>query len=575
MIKNRLNLLRSELKKNGFDGYIIPSTDEYLSEYVPSYAKRLEYITGFSGSNGLAIILPQIVLFFTDGRYTSQCETELDANLFKVFDQKFFDKIQWSDYIKNTDIIAYDPKLFSLNSLNKFDYFNVRSHAENLIDKIWSDQPQRPNTPIYDYPLEFAGEDWTDKVKKCLKFIADHDASALLITDLASICWLFNIRASDVECSPLLLGQVIITIHEIYLLTNIERFNSSSISKNIHILPETEFEKILGSIDGTIIFDENQCSSYISSVINLKESKNIKNPCMLWKSCKNEVEIEVMKQVHVVDSVAICEMLSFIDSNDLRNYSEHDLGVKLSEFRARSKNYKYDSFPTICGFNENSSIIHYQANKNSSKQIIGNGLLLIDSGGQYFGGTTDVTRTIAIGKALDFYKEYYTLVLKGHIGLGRIRFPADAVCGANLDVLARQYLWQQGLDYPHGTGHGVGNFLSVHEGPQNISLNSFNQKLYCGMVLSNEPGYYVAGEFGIRIENMMYVREAKHQNFLEFETLTLVPYDITLIKFDMLSQDEITHLAHYYQQIKNIILPLLSSNAQKWLNKQMLGILNA
>jgi len=568
MINKRLHNLRELLDQYDFAGYIVPTMDEYLSEYTPIYAKRLEYITGFTGSNGLAIILKDTVLFFTDGRYINQCFSQLDDKLFEVFDLQLLPEFQWSNYISDKTI-AYDSKLFTTRSLQNFSSIKLQAHFENLIDKIWSGQPARPSSKIYDYPLKYAGEDYKDKIQKCRNVLEKNNAESIVITNSDSVCWLLNIRAHDVEFSPLLLANAIITKEHVYLFAGRDRLDKSLIRTDVTILPESDFAGIIEQSSGRTLFDENQCSSYVSGLIKSKEHKHIKNPCELLKACKNDVEIQHIQQGHVQDAVAVCEMLAFIAHQDISDLTEYDLGQKLTEFRAKGKDYVFDSFPTICGYQDNAAIIHYRADKKSARKITGQGLLLIDSGGQYMGATTDITRTVSIGRQTEEHKKYYTKVLKGHIALASVIFPQGKVTGAHLDVLARQYLWNDGDDYPHGTGHGVGSFLSVHEGPQNISLAGFGAKIEKGMVMSDEPGYYVPGGFGIRIENMMYVKEAKDAGFLQFEMLTLVPYVRELIDASMLTAAEHKFLKSYYREIENKISTLLSDSARKWLKEQI------
>jgi Xaa-Pro aminopeptidase len=570
MIKNRLTLLRQKMATHGFDGYLIPSSDEYLSEYTPLYAKRLEYITGFTGSNGLALVLENTVLFFTDGRYITQCETELNQELFVIYHQQLIASFAWDDFLDDEATIGYDPKLFTHTSLQKFSRLNLKDYSPNLIDEIWVDQPPLPNSKIFDYPIQYAGLEWKDKIQQCRYVIEENNADALVICDPASVCWLFNIRASDIEFSPLLLANMILTRDKAYLFTDEKRFDAALIRDELIILPEIDFPEIINTIgNNPILFDPTQCSIYTSSIIEQRQFKHISNPCMLWKACKNPIEIEGMKQGHIQDAVAVCEMLSFISSEDISSLSEYDLGLTLTKFRGKREGYIYDSFPTICGFQENGAIIHYRANQNKAKKIKGDGLLLIDSGAQYLGATTDITRTVAIGKIKPDYKKFYTNVLKGHIALAMARFPQEKVTGANLDILARQYLWQCGLDYAHGTGHGVGSFLSVHEGPQSISLTGYGARIKAGMVVSNEPGYYLPGEFGIRIENLMFAKNSVLPEFLEFEMLTLVPYAKELIDFTMLNQYEISYLKKYYQSIDDNISSILSTQAKLWLKNQL------
>lgn len=575
-LANRQTKLRNLFKTHGIDGYLISTRDEYLSEYPPNNTKRLEYITGFTGSNGLAIILEETILFFTDGRYITQAKAQLNASLFKIFDQKDLANFSWNDYISKSSIkeefiIGLDPAIFTNNSLTAFKSLNLKAINGNLIDKIWDNRPPAPSSKIYNYDLIYAGESYESKLSRCRSFLEANKAAALLITNPETICWLFNIRASDIEFSPLLLASALITKDEAYLFTEINRDISEVVSEKpiITILPEESLPKMIQEQKEKILFDENYCSKHLSDIIKKQSNQNIPNPCLLWKSCKNAVEITRMQEVHIQDAIAVCEFLAFLANNDLNSYSEYDLGIKLTELRSQRENYISDSFPAIIGFQENGAIIHYRALQNDAKKIAGNGLLLIDSGGQYLGGTTDITRVVNIGKPTSKHKLYYTKVLKGHINLATIKFPKNTVTGGNLDVLARQFLWQDGDDYAHGTGHGVGSFLSVHEGPQNISLNSCSCKFAANMVVSNEPGFYLPGEFGIRIENMMRVKESTNSDFLEFDQLTLVPYQKELIEFKLLNQHELTYLKNYYNLIEDKVMSKLSAKAKEWLRNQL------
>ncbi len=565
--KAKLNNLRTLFPEAQINGYIISTRDEYISEYPPACARRLEYLTGFTGSNGLAIILANTALFFTDGRYLTQASTELDSSLLQIFDQNLLSNFLWQNYINADSIIGYDPEIFTNNALLFFKNLKLKTIKGNLIDKIWVERPEKPNSKIYNYDLAFTGEERSTKIAKCRNFLNINNAEALIITNPEILCWLLNIRAADVEFSPLLLASCCVTRKKIYLFTDASRVEGNL--PDIIIMPENQLVQVIQDQKGKILFDDNFTSKYISDIIKQQEHQNLVNPCLLWKACKNSVEINNMIEGHIQDAVAVIEFLSFLASTDLSNYSEYDLGVKLTEFRGKGHNYVTDSFPAIIGFNENGAIIHYRASKDSARKITGDGLLLIDSGGQYLGATTDITRVVAIGKPEHEYSKYYTKILKGHLNLGMIKFPKESVTGANLDILARQFLWQEGKDYPHGTGHGVGSFLSVHEGPQNISPNSYNSKFTSGMVVSNEPGFYLPGKFGIRIENLMYVKESTKINFLEFEMLTLVPYEKNLIDWQLITKDELEYLANYYQKIEKEIMPHLSNTAQKWLQNQL------
>ncbi len=570
MIKNKIDKLLELFKQNNISGYIVPTSDEYLSEYTPAHAKRLEFITGFGGSNGFAIILASKSLFFTDGRYITQAAIQLDKDLFSVYDIQHIAEFNWQDFIPKEMIIGYDPRLFTSSALYKFNKLTLKPITLNLIDQVWLNKPSKPISKIYEYPVEYAGKTSEEKIQMIRDCIRKNNAHSLFISEATSICWLLNIRASDVEHSPLLLANALVTKDQIFLFTDKNRLKDKYSLEYVTFVSEDKTDQTLIDIDGIICFDETQCNSHFASIIKKKEHINAKNPCTIAKACKNEVEIKHMIDGHITDAVAVCEMLSFIaNCIDLHKYDEYKLALLLAEYRKKGKQYVYDSFPTICGYQENSAIIHYKANKDSAKQINGSGLLLIDSGGQYWGATTDITRTIAIGAPQTIHQELYTKVLKGHIALACAKFPQNKITGAHLDILARQYLWQNGLDYPHGTGHGVGSFLSVHEGPQSISVAGFSSMIKSGMIVSNEPGYYEPGSFGIRIENLIYAKESKNSDgFIEFVNLTLVPYSKALIDMRQLSDYEITYLKDYYTQVNTQILPKLSISAQEWLKTE-------
>jgi Xaa-Pro aminopeptidase len=450
---------------------------------------------------------------------------------------------------------------------------HVSKIADNLVDQIWLNRTL-PCSKVYLHEVEFAGQSYADKIALCRKSLKDHLTDSMIITAPDSICWLLNLRANDVSYTPLMLGKIIIDIDQVYLFTNLSRIDQEIIDErpDIVILPEEEFAKKLSETKKVLI-DNRSASIYITDLLSEKVVECINDPCQLAKARKNNIEISHAINFHIQDAVALCEFFAYLFSlNDLSNTTEHDLGEILANFRSQRDNYVMDSFHTICGFQENSAIIHYRATKTNSKKIIGNGLLLIDSGGQYKGATTDVTRTFTVGAPTKEQKLRYTQVLKGHIALSIIKFPTN-VTGANLDVLARQFLWKDNKDYPHGTGHGVGSFLSVHEGPQNISLRS-NIPLEPGMILSNEPGYYVTGEFGIRIENLIYVKKVENkdsitQHYLEFDNLTLVPYAKDLIDVQILNFDEKNYLIQYYKKIKHVVYPLLSDKAKAWLEEEL------
>ncbi len=565
-----INVLSVLFKQHQITGYIIPSNDEYFNEYTPDSSKRLQYITNFSGSNGIAIICPTTSLFFTDGRYLEQSKRQLDGDIFQIFNIHELSDFPWEQYFGRDYRLGYDPKLFTIAKLNLFS--KIKRHlakiSDNLVDQVWLDRESFASK-VYLQEIEFAGQSYSDKISMCREILLKYTADSMLITSPDSICWLLNLRANDVPYTPLMLGKVIITTDKLYLFTNLEKIPKSVFNAraDVTIVSEEEFTKVLNETS-KILIDESFVSIHIMDLLKDKEIVKINDPCQLAKARKNNIEINHAINFHIQDAVALCEFFTHIFTiKDLSNFSEYELGEMLTEYRTKRDNYVMDSFHTICGFHENSAVIHYRAEKANSKRIIGNGLLLIDSGGQYKGSTTDVTRTFAIGNPTEEQKLRYTQVLKGHIALATIKFPRN-VTGGNLDVLARQFLWRDHQDYPHGTGHGVGSFLSVHEGPQNISLRS-NVPLEPGMILSNEPGFYKPGEFGIRIENLIYVRKSTEAHYLEFDNLTLVPYSKDLIDLKMLNNEEITYLKQYYQAISELVCPLLSSKAKDWVEQEL------
>lgn len=572
-INQRLKELRSLFSQNKIEGYLAGLTGEYgLS--LPNEA-RLEFITNFSGSNGFAIILDSKVILITDGRYLLQAKNELAAiENFSIVDMTR--PINWNKLGIDKLTIGYDPKIFTQSKLKFFKDLDLKIIANNLIDQIWKNKPELKITDCFIYN---AGESSIDKLKQ-FATPSKYNVDYILLSSPVSVCWLLNIRARDLECDPLFLSYALISEKAIYIFTH----NAKSLSniknhlpKNLTIkdfsLLKAALEIELQNISGKILLDKNNTSIYI---LNLLDKDNIEiihnqDPCLLPKSCKTIQEIKGFERIHIEDSVALCEFFAWLSEVDFvkEKITEYQLSEKLRLLRTSLKSYICDSFNYIVGYRENSAIIHYRPLKRNSKIIASKGILLIDSGAHYFGGTTDVTRTITLGKPTYQEKLDYTTVLKGHVALGNCAFPEGA-SGSNLDVLARQFLWKSAKDFAHGTGHGVGNCLTVHEGPQ--SINRYNNvPLKEGMILSNEPGYYKANEYGIRIENLVYVTEAG-SNFFKFKNLTLLPYCKDLIIENLLNNEEKSYIKIYYDEIWQKIAPLLSNKAKNWLQNEMGGI---
>ncbi|MBS1689832.1 MAG: aminopeptidase P family protein, partial [Bacteroidetes bacterium] len=538
------------------DGYIISHNDEYQNEYTPECFKRLEYVTGFTGSSGMAVITKDGQYFWTDGRYRIQAQKEVPE--YKICERDFRE-------VGNLRI-GYNPYLFTkvgLAALSK-DMVLIPT-AVDLVDEIWNERPKASSKAAYLYPVEYAGMSSEEKLAKVRKEFLGK-AKYLLITEPDSICWLLNIRGNDIEYVAVLLSYMILSENDAICFTDLSKIPSDVIAALSHVRfrEADELQDTLRLIADPIIIDPASCALGFADLISNKiESQN---PCLVLKACKDEVEINYAKERHIKDAVALCEGFAWVQNNP--GITEHEVSVKLTELRGKQEGYVMDSFPTIAGFRDNGAIIHYRPPENGSKKIEGDGLLLIDSGAHYFGCTTDVTRVLVFGVPTEEQKKRYTQVLKGHLALAMAVVPEGAI-GGSLDSLARMHLWKDGVDYAHGTGHGVGNMLSVHEYPRSIWTPQAAMQLRQGYIISDEPGYYKDGEFGIRIENLMFVKRSSKKGFLEFEMLTLVPYEKALIDFDMLTKDELDYLGSYNNSIKERVYPLLSDKAKVWVQAQM------
>jgi Xaa-Pro aminopeptidase len=565
-----VNHLREIIRQKNIKGYILSPKDAFQNEFVPDRSNKLKSITNFSGSNGLLVLLEDHGLFFTDGRYLEQALKELDQNIFTIFDISLLKNFSWDRYLTQRDAIGFDPLLFTQQSMKIFR--NLQTIPVSL--DVWENSKYQSR--IFIYPWEHAGQPAHKKIEQLKARLGDNQN--YLLTDTSFICWLLNLRSKEDDCIGMFDCYLIVSRGTIDLFADIELSNDiAEYLSNLNIklcnssyilryLQDRRYESFL--------IDENTCSVAFSQILtNVKHDNFYK----IWQACKSLKEIGSFQQAHINDGVVLCELFAWLETmpqtleNSSQELLEFDLTDKLIDLRKRSIDYIKESFPAICGYQENSSIIHYRAKKDTSKKIQGSGVLLIDTGGHYYGGTTDVTRTLFIGnsnaKPDAKVKHFYNLVLKGHINLAAIKFKKGC-SGQNLDILARMHLWQRCTDYPHSTGHGVGNFLNVHEGPQNINLSN-NIELKPGMVLSNEPGYYEQGKFGIRIENLMYVKNSTTDDFLEFDTLTLAPFDARLMDPSSLNQEQYNWLSRYYAKLHDILMPRLSDNAKQWLKKQL------
>lgn len=554
---SQLEKIKKNLKQQKIDHFILPNSDEFFLEYLPQSEKRIQYLSGFSGSSATIIISQNKSQFFTDGRYILQAQQELspdDYNIFNIATKPLFSWL--SSNIKKSQIIAIDTKLFSINFVKSLQKIVDEKLARlifvdlNPVDKIWQNRPQSPSSKIFLHNLSYSGE---SSSSKCKKIINDLNADAILFNRPESVCWLLNIRAADIEYTPLLASYAILFKDgKIDLFVDKNRVSTAIKTKlkNINFIHPNLIESRISSLQKqikTIQIDPSATNFWIYKIISNKIKIVEKvDPALIFKACKNQTEINGAIKAHQIDGLAVTKFLYWIEKNQGK-IDELQAEQKLLELRQQHKDFFYPSFRSISSFAANGAVIHYHSSAKTNKKISGNSLYLIDSGGQYPQGTTDITRTIAIGKPSKEMIEDFTLVLKGHIALAMAKFP-QGTTGSQLDVLARAALWSVGKDYDHGTGHGVGSFLSVHEGPCSISKRG-NSELMAGMILSNEPGYYKENAYGIRIENLMLVEKSANKGFLSFQTLTLAPIDYNLINFKILNRSEKIWLKNYHQKI--------------------------
>jgi len=561
MINNRINTLISKFNKYNIDGYIIPKNDEFFSEY--SAIDRLKAITNFSGSAGYSIILKKKKYLFVDGRYTIQAKKE-SGKSFKILD---FHKIINCNLFRNLSI-GFDPKIFTSQQIKKFFHKNnkVKSIESNLIDQVHKNKV-KSNKPFFSLKKKIVGEDYKTKILKIRKYLNKNKSDYLFITAPENVAWLLNIRGHDNPNSPVPNCQLIINNKNNFYLISYKNKASKLINekkiKTNQVIEPKNFSKFISNLRGKrIIIDKNTCSIFFENILKKKfKILSIEDPIYLLKSVKNKTEIKNMLNAHIFDGVALTKFIYWIKNINKKKITEFEAQNKLEYFRKKNKDYLYPSFNTIAGTAGNGAIVHYRATKKNTKKIKKKDIFLCDSGGQYKYGTTDVTRTICFSKPKKNIKNIFTRVLKGHIAV--VKSNLNKYSSGNLiDIRARKFLKEINLDYHHGTGHGVGFFLNVHEGPQGIS--KFNKiKLREGMILSNEPGYYKKDKFGIRIENLIYVK--KNRNRLYFENLTLAPIDKDLINFDLLTSGEKNYIWKYNLNIYTKLYKYLKSSEKRWL----------
>ena len=560
MIKNKINNLKKKFLKYKIDGYIVPKNDDYFSEYAKN--DRLRTITNFSGSAGIAVILKKKNYLFVDGRYTIQAHQESS----KKFDIVEIHKKLPHKIIKNYNL-GYDPSLFTSNNLKKYFAHNkLISINQNLIDQI-SIFKEKKTKPFYSLRKKIVGETHQSKISKVIKFLISKKADYLFVSAPENVAWLLNIRGYDNPNSPIPNARLIIDKNKkIYLISKkTKTFNiikEKKIKKD-QVIDDSDFLALINKLPGkNIIIDDKTCSIFYEDIIKTKfKILRLDDPIYRLKSIKNMCEIKHMIEAHKKDGLALTRFIYWIKNINKKIITEVDAQNKLEKFRKLNINYLFPSFNTIAGAGSNGAIVHYRATSKNTKKINKKDIFLVDSGGQYKYGTTDVTRTICFSDQKQAIKNAYTNVLKGHIAVVQTNL-SKINTGEKIDIRARKFLKKDGMDYAHGTGHGVGFFLNVHEGPQSISKYN-NIRIVKGMILSNEPGYYKKNNFGIRIENLIYTKKLKDK--LSFENLTLAPIEKDLINYQLLDENEKDYLFKYHLKIYAEYSNELNKKERKWL----------
>jgi Xaa-Pro aminopeptidase len=578
----RLAHLRAELARRGVDGFLVPRTDEYQGEYVPDSAQRLAWLTGFTGSAGLAIVLRQKAVIFVDGRYTLQAQAEVDGRLFEhrhISDQPASAWIEGA--LKPGESLGYDSRLHTLGEVARYRAAAEKAGGklvaldDNAVDAVWSDRPAPPLAPVVPQEMRFAGESAEAKRTRIASALAE-GADAVVLTAVDSIAWLLNIRGGDVPHTPLPLSFAVLdrdaTVDLFIDSRKLTPGLPAHLGNAVRVAEPDRFGPFLETLVAggkRVQVDPALATAWVFDQLG-EAAIRAPDPCQLPKACKNAVELDGTREAHRRDGAALTRFLAWLSSEagggSLR---EIDVSDKLEAFRSAGANFRDLSFPTISGAGPNGAIVHYRASKATERALEPGSLYLVDSGAQYLDGTTDVTRTVAIGTPTPEMKDRFTRVLKGHIALAMCVFP-KGTSGSQLDALARASLWQAGLDYDHGTGHGVGAYLGVHEGPQRISKLPNAQALMPGMIVSNEPGYYKTGAYGIRIENLVVVEQREGlgeagREIYGFETITLAPIDRNAVEVSLLEPNEIAWLDQYHARVRNILTPLVDGETAAWL----------
>lgn len=584
-----LEALRDLMRSKHIDAVIIPGTDPHQSEYPSEHWKFRDYVSGFTGSNGTAVVTLDDAGLWTDSRYFLQAAEQLEGSGFTLRKENIPGEptvLEWLGEVLDEDaVVGVDGRLFSLIEANRIEMFCAQNGFMfapdfRAAEAIWTDRPARPMNPAFVHDEALAGEDVDSKISRVVDALDAADADGLLITALDEIAWLLNLRGSDVDYTPVVIAFAYVSEDERVLFIDSEKVTSEvkdHLKKyGVKIKDYDDIEKFLGKISTTamVMVDPNRVSDALGQAMICNKTY-MASPVIALKGVKNECQIAGFRQAMLYDGAAMVRMMMWLEQNVANGITEMDVDRRLQQERAAYASNRGDSFHMIAGYKDHGAIVHYEATDESAYTLAPEGLLLIDTGGQYLEGTTDITRTISLGNPTAAEKHDYTLILKGHLALARAVFPKGTM-GVQLDVLARGPLWNEGMTYLHGTGHGVGHFLGCHEGPQSIRMEANPTPLELGMVTSNEPGIYKTGEYGIRTENLLLCVPAcsneEWGEFYKFESLTLFPYDTTLMDMDMLSREEVKQINDYHAMVCERLRPLLNADEAQWLEQKCKSI---
>ncbi|MCT4286225.1 aminopeptidase P family protein [Elizabethkingia anophelis] len=578
--KEKIAALRSAMHNNNIDAFIVYSADPHMSEYLPQEWQERSWLSGFTGSAGFVVITKDKAGLWTDGRYFTQAPIELEGSGIDLFKDGIEGTPNYIDWIISEIPAGGKVAVNALaTSHSNWEALDAKFSAKNisltdlpLLKEIWTDRGTPAKNPIYVHPVERAGQSVQDKIAAIRQKMEDQHADVHIISSLDDVAWTLNLRGSDVQSNPVFLGYIVLSKNDAILFTDLEKLDTEARRQmddaGVKMMPYDEFFNHLKQIkQQNILVSPNSNQSVFDTLKDANTFIKAAVPGNLMKAQKNEAELEGFRTVMVRDGVAMVKFLYWLTHQAAKEpMNEYSIGEKLRGFRAEGANFVGESFSSIIGYKGNGAIIHYSAKAEGSKDVTNDSSILVDSGGQYLEGTTDITRTLALGAVTDEFKKDSTLVLQGMIRLSMVKFP-KGTRGVQLDAFARLPLWMAGKDYNHGTGHGVGSFMNVHEGPQSIRKDLNPQELLPGMVLSNEPGYYVVNQYGIRHENLIAVREAEKtewNTFYEFETLTLCPFFKDTIVKDILSADEIQWLNSYHKTCEEKLAPHLEGDVKNW-----------